>query len=169
MAQQRAEPATGKRKSNLASNLFALAAIAFAIIAVVLYLRDSRGGGIAPVPTAAPASNQVINVTQALKSQGLDVQQPPGLFIPIGAFEVPGQGVEVNGLPGFIFLFPDATAAQAAAESADPDSIVPEQLAGTPGPTGERRIVQHSNVIVLLAGGDDETWQKVEAAVSSLP
>jgi hypothetical protein len=30
-------------------------------------------------------------------------------------------------------------------------------------------MVQGSNVILLLVGGDEETWRKVEAAVASLP
>jgi hypothetical protein len=30
-------------------------------------------------------------------------------------------------------------------------------------------MTQGSNVIVLLVGGSAETWQKVEAAVASLP
>ena len=30
-------------------------------------------------------------------------------------------------------------------------------------------MTQGSNVIVLLVGGSPETWQKVEAAVASLP
>jgi hypothetical protein len=163
------EQTAGRRKGNRASNLFALAAIVFAVIAVVLYLRDSQGGGIAPVPTAVAGGNQIVNVTGALKAQGLDVQQPPGRFIPVGAFDVPGQGIEINGQPGFIFLFPDAAAAQQATETADPAGIVPDQLGGTPIPPGERRLVQHSNVILLLADGDEETWQKVVAAIDGLP
>jgi hypothetical protein len=168
VAEKQTDQATGRIGRNLASNVFALAAIVFAILAVVLYLRPS-GSGIAPIPTAAPGNNQIVNVTEALKAQGLAVEQPPGLFIPVGELDVPGQGLEINGQPGFVFLYPDAVAAQAAAEGADPNSVVPEQLAGTPAPSGERRIAQGSNVMVLLVGGDQETWQKVQNAVVSLP
>jgi hypothetical protein len=150
----------------MASNLFAIAAVVFAIIAIVLYLRPG-GSGVAPIPTAAPGGNQIVNVSEALKAQGLEVQQPPRLFIPAGKLAVPGQGLEINGYPAFVFLFEDAAAAQAAA-SADPNTLVPERLAGTPAPAGERRMVQGSNVVLLLVGGDDETWQKVERAVGSL-
>ena len=158
---------TRKRKSNLLSNLFAAAAVAFALLAILLYLRP--GSGIAPIPTAAPGGNQIINVTEAFKAQGLDVQQPRGLFIPAGALDVPGQGVEIDGHPGFVFLFPTTAAARAAVEGVDPDRIVPARLMGTPAPPGERRIAQGSNVVVLLIDGDDATWQKVQAAVASLP
>ena len=150
----------------LASNLFAVAAVIFAIIAIVLYLRPG-GSGVAPIPTAAPGGNQIVNVTEALKAQGLDVQQPKGLFIPVGKLDVPGQGIEINSNPAFVFLFKDAAAAKAAA-SADPDTLVPEKLAGTPAPPGERRMAQGINVVLLLVGGDDETWQKAERAVASL-
>jgi len=156
------------RRSNLASNLFALAAVVFGVLALVLYFRNP-GGGIAPVPVAPPGGNELVNVTEALRGQGLDVQQPPGLFIPRGALDVPGQGVEIDGMPAFIFLYPDAETAQADAAGVAADDVVPERLAGTPTPEGERRMTQGSNVIVLVVGGSPETWQKVEAAVASLP
>jgi hypothetical protein len=152
---------------NMASNIFAVLAVIFAVLAVVLYLRPG-GGGIAPIPTAAPGKNQIVNVTEALKAQGLDIVQPPGLFVPRGALAVPGQGIDINGQPGFVFIFDDAAAAQAAATSVNPDAVVPARLAGTPAPPGERRTVQGSNVVVLLIDGDAATWQKVQDAVASL-
>ncbi len=163
-SEQRVRP----RRNNLVSNLFAVAAVAFGILALVLYLRNP-GGGTAPVPVAAPGGNELVNVTNALRAQDLDIQQPPRLFIPRGALDAPGQGIEIEGSPGFIFLYPDAEAARADAEGADPNAVVPERLAGTPTPAGERRMTQGSNVIVLLVGGSEETWQKVESAVASLP
>ena len=42
-----------RRRGNLLSNLFAVAAIAFGLLAAVLYIRNP-GGGVAPVPTPAP-------------------------------------------------------------------------------------------------------------------
>ena len=158
----------GRRRSNSMSNLFALAAVVFGVLALVLYFRNP-GGGIAPVPVAAPGGNELVNVTDALRNQGLDVQQPPGLFIPRGELDVPGQGIEIDGMPGFIFLYQDAETARADAGGVDADDVVPDRLAGTPTPSGERRMTQGSNVIVLLIGGSAETWQKVEAAVASLP
>lgn len=168
MSQELPEKHVAKRKSTLLSNLLAVAAVVFAIIALFLYLRPG-GSGIAPAPTAAAGSNQIVNVTQALTTQGLDVKQPPGSFIPVGALDAPGQGVTVNGVPGFIFLFSDAQSAQSDFDGLDANAVVLDQIRGTPTPTGERRAVQGSNVVLLLIGGDDETWQKVEAAVASLP
>jgi hypothetical protein len=158
----------GRRRSNTASNLFALAAVVFGVLALILYFRNP-GGGIAPVPVARPGGNQLVNVTDALRSQGLDVEQPRGLFIPRGALDVPGQGVEIDGMPAFIFLYPDAETARADAAGVDAVDVVPKQPAGTPTPDGEARMTQGSNVIVLLTGGSSETWQKVEAAVATLP
>ena len=73
----------------------------------------------------------------------------------------------IAGSPAFIFLLPDAAAAESAAQSADPDQIIPKRLAGTPAPSGERRLAQGSNVIVVMVDGDDETWHKVQAAVAA--
>jgi len=47
--------------------------------------------------------------------------------------------------------------------------VVPKRPGGTPTPDVDARLTQGSNVIVLLVGGSAETWQKVEAAVASLP
>ncbi len=158
----------GRRRSNTASNLFALAAVVFGLLALILYFR-SPGGGIAPVPVATPGGNELVNVTDALRSQGLNVEQPRGLFIPRGALDVPGQGVEIDGMPAYIFLYPDAETARADATGVNAADVVPDRLAGTPTPDGEPRMTQGSNVIVLLVGGSPETWQKVEAAVATLP
>lgn len=155
-----------KRRGNTLSNIFALVAVVFAILAVFLYLRPGRG--VAPVPVAGPGGNQIVNVTNALKAQGLDVEQPPGHFIPAGEVSVPGQGVEINGAPGYIFLFPDAKTAQDEVDGMNPSSLAPTDLRGTPLPEGERRAVLGSNVVVVLVGGDDETWNKVQAAVATL-
>jgi hypothetical protein len=87
---QRNKPAS-PRRSNLLSNLLAAAAVVVGLLALVLYLRNPTGG-VAPVPTAAPGGNQLVNVVEALSAQGLDVQQPQGLFIPRGALQAPGQG-----------------------------------------------------------------------------
>jgi hypothetical protein len=158
-----------RTRSNLLSTIFAVAAVLFAVLAVVLYVRDSNRGGVAPVPTAAPGGNQIVNITDALRAQGLTIEQPPRLFVPAGVLSVPGQGVLVDGSPAFIFLFPDADAAQTAAQSTDADHIIPERLAGTPAPSGERRLAQGSNVLVVLIDGSEETWQKVRDTVSHLP
>lgn len=168
MTDEQTAPARRPRRGNLLSNVFALAAVVFGIVAVVLYIRNP-GGGVAPVPTPAPGGAQLVNVTDVLRAQGLDVDQPPRLFIPMGPLNAPGQGVLIDGSPGFIFLYSDAESAAADAASADAAAVVPERLAGTPAPEGERRLTQGSNVIVVLVGGSDETWQKVEAAVASLP
>lgn len=160
---------SAKRGRNTLSNVFALVAVIFAVIAIVLYVRNpGAGSGVAPIPTAAPGSNQIVNVTEALKAQGLTVDQPPGMFVPKRALSVPGQGVEIAGNPAFIFLYPDTEEARADVADIAPDDVVPEQIAGQPAPAGERRITQGSNVVVLMIGGDAETWRKVEAAVASL-
>ena len=155
-----------RKPGNTLSNVFAVVAVIFAILAVVLYLRPGRG--IAPVPTAVPGGNQLINVVRALEAEGLQVTQPQGLFVPAGDAGVPGQGLEIAGAPAFVFLFPDDTQAQGAVLTLDPAAVIPDQIRGTPMPEGERRITQGSNVVLVMAGGDDTTWQKVETAVSGL-
>jgi hypothetical protein len=161
------DAAPERRKSrNTLSNILAVVAVLFAILAVVLYLRPGRG--IAPVPTAVPGGNQLINVVRALEGQGLEVTQPQGMFVPAGDAGVPGQGLQIAGVPAFVFLFPDQSQAQDAVLTLDPGAVVPDSLRGTPMPVGERRITQGSNVVLIMAGGDDANWQKVETAIAGL-
>ena len=155
-----------RKPKNTLSNILAVAAVLLAILAVVLYLRPGRG--IAPIPTAAPGDNQLINVVRALEAQGLQVTQTQGMFVPAGDAGVPGQGLEVGGNPAFVFLFPDETQAQSAVLTLDPAAVVPGEKRGTPLPEGERRMTQGSNVILVMVGGDDAAWQKVEIAIAGL-
>lgn len=143
-------------------------AVAFALIAIFLFARDRRFG-VAPVPTASPGGSQIVNVVGALQQAGLSVAQPKGMFIPKGALAVPGQGVEIDGNPGFVFLYDSAAAAAADAAAVSPKEAVPERVGKEPAPQGERRMAQGSNVIVLMIGGTDQTWKKVETAARSLP
>ena len=163
------EPQQPRPRSNLLSNLFLALAVLFAAVAVFLFVRGPGLRGVAPVPTAAPGGNQVVNVTDALRAEGLEVQQPPGVFVPVGALQSPGQGIAIDGIPAFVFLYPDAATAAADAARADPNSVVPATLKGTPVAVGERRLAQGSNVVLVMAGGGDETWRKVEAAIARLP
>ena len=169
MSDSDAAKSAAGRGPNIVSNILAIAAVAFAIVAVVLYVRGSgSGSGIAPIPTAAPGENQIVNVTEALKAQGLEVEQPPGLFVPRGALSVPGQGVRVDGNIGFIFLYESADAAQRDVADIDPEEVVPDLVGGQPVPHEVRRLVRASNVVMVLVGGTDATWQKVEAAIAGL-
>lgn len=162
------QPAARSRR-NLVSNLLAVAAVIFAIIAIVLYAQGTRTGGIAPIPTPAAGSLQIVNVTEALKAQGLTVKQPPGLFISAAKLGTPGQGLEIDGVPAFVFLFKSEVDAREALDGIDPDSLVPERLAGTRVPPGQRHLVQGRDVAILVVGGDETLWQKVDDAVAGLP
>ena len=153
-----------RKPKNTLSNILAVVAVLLAILAVVLYLRPGRG--IAPIPTASPGENQLINVVRALEGQGLQVTQTQGMFVPAGDAGVPGQGLAVDGNPAFVFLYPDQAQAQGTVLTLDPAAVIPDTLRGTPLPTGERRMAQGSNVVLIMVGGDDVTWQKVETAIS---
>ena len=104
-------PEQRPRRSNLVSNLFA----------------GGRGGVWRPRPDpllqkpgrrhragthAAPGGTELVNVTDALRARVSVSSSRPRLFIPRGALDVPGQGVEIDGMPAFIFLYPDAEAAR---------------------------------------------------------
>ena len=87
--------------------------------------------------------------------------------MPRGELDVPGQGIEIDGGPAFIFLYQEAeTRADAAGVNAD--DVVPERWR-TPTPEGERRMTQGSNVIVVVVGGSPEHGKRWKPRLRRFP
>ena len=151
---------------------FSLLSVIFAAIAVVLFAVAAwmawpllTGGGATTPPTGVAGALQAVHVTDALAGQGLAVEQNQG-FIPLGALGVPGQGTTVDGVPLFIFIFPDAATAEADLASADPAVLGPR---GTPVPGVTPELFHSSNIVAALFDGPDDVRTKVEQAIARLP
>jgi len=165
----RARPSKG-RGSSLLTLLFGALAVVLAAAAIVLWLRDRDGAGRdePPVPTAAAGENEFIHVVQALEAEGLETVIVQG-GLPAGELGAPGQRLDVNGVPLYVFLYPDAAAAATPAARLDPATALPAANArGTPVATEPPHLAHGSNVIVALVGGDDELRARVDAAIARL-
>ncbi len=148
--------------------LFGLAAILFIVVAV-LYVRDERDKEeTPPPPTVEPGHAQLINVVEALEDEDIDVEisRDPG-----PRFEnltPPGQGLTADGSPLYVFIYEDPTIRDDETSSLEPADLTAVNRAGTPVP-GTPHGVGHSNVFVVLFGGDAELIAKVDAAIQGIP
>jgi hypothetical protein len=121
-------------------------------------------------PPVTPGAIRTVDVVSTLRAAGLSVEQNQRLFVPQREFEVPGQGIMVEGALMLLFVFPDRAADGAAFAAADPANVLPERLAGAGElDVADVMLAQGSNVVVALAGGDDRTWEIVKATIEGLP
>jgi hypothetical protein len=147
--------------------LFGLAAI-LGVLAVLLWT-----GAIKPLttpPPVTPGAIRTVDVVSTLRSAGVSAEENPRLFVPRREFEVPGQGIMVEGNPMLLFVFPDREAAEAAVAAADPTNILPARLPGDiEVAPDDVLIAQGSNVAVALVGGDERTRDTVRSTIEGLP
>jgi hypothetical protein len=162
----RRRPTRGR--TNWLSLAFGALAIVLAAAAIYLALRDKNAAQPPTPPPPAPGQNKFIHVDQALQHQGLKVAfLQEG--IPAGALTVPGQGLTVDGVPLYVFVYADATTAKEDAAALDPATLVPaESSSGTPFPSGPVHVASHSNIIVAVVGGPDDVVKKVDQAIQGL-
>jgi len=149
---------------------FALLAVVLGVAAVVTAIQERQREAAHQPPPATPGDNQAIDVLHALQWQGIAVDFGKR-GVPRGEFSAPGQELLAGSTPIYVFIFPDPAQARQEAAGADPAKAIPRPLAGaTPAPaTGPPFMVQGSNVVAVVDGGDDALHAKVKAAIEGLP
>jgi hypothetical protein len=154
--------------TNWLSLAFGALAIVLAAAAIYLALRDKNAAQPPTPPPPAPGQNKFIHVDQALQHQGLKVAfLQEG--IPAGQLSVPGQGLTVDGVPLYVFVYPNAATAEKEAAALDPTTLVPaKSFSGSPFPSGPVHVASHSNIIVALVGGSTDVATKVDHAIQGL-
>ena len=174
-------PATPSRPNrtwaNRLSTILFIAAILFAAAAVYLYVAEDSSPDGPVAPTAEAGRNEFATVINALKDAGLEDVDPGRYTATADQLDQPGQVIEIGDVNAFVFIYPDADpAAAVAAREADAADLDPETLqltartADRPLNDGlETHAFESSNVIVVLAGGDEELVSTVRDAIESLP
>lgn len=159
------------------STILFIAAILFAAAAVYLYVTEDSTPDGPVAPTAEAGRNEFATVINALRDAGLDDVDPGRYTATASQLEQPGQVIEIGETNAFVFIYPDADPdAAVAAREADAADLDPETLELT-ARTAERplnedmetHVFEASNVIVVLAGGDEELVSTVRDAIESLP
>lgn len=157
------------RRANRSSLLFLALAVVLVAIALVLLRRDKEKSAQPILPTAPAGQNQLAHVIQALREQGLKVDVPHTLGIPIGVLNAVGQPLTVDGSTLYVFIYREGTAARERdAQNLDPTALLASDGTPTPATVAPPRIFQHSNVLVALVGGSSDLATKVNQAISGL-
>ncbi len=163
-----------RRGAHILSTLLFLTAIAFAGIAVWIYLDEERDQPPERVPPeVTPGQNDLLSVRNALEGAGLEAAIGRGTSALTDQLERPGQLIEVEGLDLYVFIYnaPETSVEerQAASDALDPAALTLETRSGQPIAEGlPLRVSSGSNVIAVLAGGDDEVAAKVQQAIEGL-
>jgi hypothetical protein len=171
---QVSEQTKRRRNRNLGSTLiFAALAVVLVAIAVIYQQEDDDPPATAPIPSVA-GRNELINVQQALEQQELTVGigQGTGSARDAGITQ-PGQILTIGDATVYVFIFENPAEREAVAAGLEPETLVVTTPSGRPlaGPgsdTPETWVAQQSNVIAVLAGGDEELATKFEAAIAGL-
>lgn len=159
------------------STILFIAAILFAAAAVYLYVTEDSTPDGPVVPTAEAGRNEFATVIKALEDAGLEDVQPGRYTATASQLEQPGQVIEIGETNAFVFIYPDADPdAAVAAREADAADLDPETLELT-ARTAERplnedmetHVFESSNVIVVVAGGEEDLVSTVQDAIESLP
>ncbi len=163
-----------RRGAHILSTLLFLTAIAFAGIAVWIYLDEERDQEPDRVPPqVTPGLNDLLSVRTALEGAGLDATIGRGTTALTDQLQRPGQLIEVADQDLYVFIYNDPDTSvedrQAASDALDPASLTLETRSGQPIAEGQPlRVSSGSNVIAVLAGGDDELAANVQQAIEGL-
>lgn len=170
-------PPNRKRAIMVSNILFALTFVA-ALAVVYLYFFDDRFFSDGPEPPACDInSSELACVVAALDAQDFDSVEYGRYTASADQLSQPGQVVEIDGMNGFVFVYPAASLEEgtllreADGADLDPDSIlITSRTSERPLNEGEDvYVVQHSNIIFILVGGTADDHAKVQEAVESLP
>lgn len=170
-------PPKRNRAIVISNILFALTIVAAAVVAY-LYFFDDQFFNDGPNPPACEENaGELACVVSALEHQEFEDVAYGRYTASADQLTPPGQVIEIDGLNGFVFVYPAATIEEGtAAREADGANLDPATVVVT-SRTAERPlnegedvfVVQHSNVIFILVGGTDEDNAKVQEAIESLP
>jgi hypothetical protein len=157
-----AKPRPGKRGSAVWAALFGALAVVLAGAAIFVAVRQANQPQVPTPPPAPPGHNELINVLNALRAEGIEVKSVPG-GVPMGEMRVPGQKLTVDGQTLYVFIYPSPVEAEADLGSADPAKVLGDEGDEPPFLAG------HSNAVVALVDGSEELREGVLRAVESLP
>lgn len=167
-----------RNRSIVISNiLFALTFVAAGVVAY-LYFVDDRFFNDGPNPPACDENaGELACVVTALEQQDFDKVEYGRYTASADQLTPPGQVLEIDGLNGFVFVYPAATIEEGtAAREEDGANLDAETIVITSRtadrPLNENEdvfVVQHSNVIFILVGGTEEDRAMVQEAIESLP
>lgn len=173
-----ATPPPNRSKAVALSNLlFALVLIAAAVVAY-LYFFDNRFFNEGPeAPTCEHGRNELICVVNGLRAEDVKDVDLGRYTATANQLDQPGQVIEIGDNNAFLFIYPAGTPEEAIAareaDGADLDAetlLITARISERPLNEGEEvHIFQHSNVILIYLGDNQDDIEKIQRAVDALP
>jgi len=150
--------------------IFAVAAVAVLAYGIYQSQIQSKDEPTNAPPTAVPGGNKLIDITNALKNQGLKVEIVRASFRS-PQLSVPGQGLKIDDSTLYVFIYPGSTAVadrEADSKDLDPSALTVLTVSDTPVAGGNPHVVSNSNVIAVLPSASQKEIDKVDAAIQGL-
>lgn len=163
-----------RRASHILSMVLFLAAIGFAIAAIVVWYREEAD--TPAIPTVESGVYGLINVLTELQDADLnaDYGRSPATATS-NQLDLPGQNLRVGGTNVFIFIFPGADGATAtaareqAAANLDPATMTLHTTSGQDVANGKPlHVFQGANIVAVLVGGDETLQHEVQNVIEGL-
>jgi hypothetical protein len=167
------------RAAQILSTILFVAALGFAGAAAWLWYTDASKDGPGTPPPAESAAN--IDLAQVLmvldqSNDGWDYGRSPAA-VHADQLQVPGQHLKLDDTSLFVFIFTGATAEdrvaarEAAGDAVDLDTLTLSTGSGAVINDGGKPIymIEHSSVLCIMVGGDDDLAKEVATALGKLP
>jgi hypothetical protein len=173
------QPKRRSRAAQILSMVLFVAALGFAAAAAWIWYNDESNSGPGTPPPAESAENidlaQVLMVlTQSNDDWGYG-RSPATVHA--NQLQFPGQHLKLDDTSLYVFIFTGKTAEdrvaarEAAGDEVDLDTLTLSTGSGVKINGDGQRIymLEHSSVLCIMVGGDDELAQEVAAALGKLP
>lgn len=167
------------RAAQILSTILFIAAIGFGAAAAWIWYFEDDNDGPGPPPTADNAGEiELAHVLGVLKEsdENWDYGRSPATAH-TDQLPMPGQHLKLGDTSLFVFIFTGASgeeriaAREEAGEEVELESMEIKRSSSGEVISGGQplHMTQHSSVITILVGGDDETADQVAEAITKLP
>ena len=159
----------GRRAQSIISTVLLAISAALLIAVVVIYVRDRNNPGEPTPPTPVPGHNQAIDVLDAFRAQKLSAEfGVQGTDVRSTMLERPGQMIKIDTARAYVFIYPDVGSQEQATLDVLPEDVDLVDINGKDVQYNSIDLFAGSNVAVVLVDADQQTADRVKAAVEGL-
>jgi hypothetical protein len=159
----------GRRAQSIISTVLLATSAALLVAVVVLYVRDRNQPDEPKPPTPVPGHNQAIDVLDAFRAQNLTAEfGEQGTDVRSTMLERPGQMIKVGSARAYVFIYPDVGSQEQATLDVQPEDVDLVDINGDDVQYNSIELFAGSNVAVALVDADQQTSDRVKAAVEGL-
>ena len=159
----------GRRAQSIISTVLLATSAALLVAVVVLYVRDRNNPDEPKPPTPVPGHNQAIDVLDAFRAQSLTAEfGTQGTDVRSSMLERPGQMIKIGSARAYVFIYPDVGSQEQATLDVEPEDVDLVDINGDDIQYNSIELFAGSNIAVALVDADQQTSDRVKAAVEGL-